>query len=215
MLQYSKFTLYSILSIGLVVSHSVAQNMPTGTWETCQVLDHIQHLFLEFTEKGEYRRIILSDNPDLPFYEEKGTYTVSGESITLKFMGTQEDIISLQSEVVSFQLSEDGNTLLWNTIPFERGRELSSIIFGTWGIIEPSSGDMVGQIRLDNDGTYEMTLAGSHGEGVFKTVGSGMVHWPTETDNPELLGIPAVWTNIQVEEDQLSYDITRLLHRSI
>ena len=207
MLQYLKLILYSILIVNLVVSHSIAQNPPVGIWETCQVMDYVQHFFLEFSENGEYRRIILSDNPNLPFYEEKGTCSVSGESITLRFMGTQVDIISLQTEVVSFQLSEDGNTLLWDTIPLERGRELSSDIFGTWGMMDPFSGDMAGQIRLEKDGTYEMTLVGSHEEGVFKTVGSGMVHWSTEIDNPELLGIPAIWTNIRVEGDQLSYDI--------
>ena len=34
-----------------------------------------------------------------------------------------------------------------------------------------------------------------------------MVHWPTTADEAGVVGLPAVWTNVRVEDDQLFYDI--------
>ncbi len=205
---YLKSNLQALLIIGLMVSNSVAQdNGIIGTWETCKIFDHVQHYFLEFTDDGEYKRIILSDNSDLPYYEEKGTYTIADGQITLKYRGNLGGVISLQTESIIYQLSEDDNTFFLDTIPFSRGRELPVDIYGTWGIMDPFTEEIRGQIGLQSDGTYEMTLDGSHEKGVFKISGSGMVHWSTEIDDPEMLNVPAVWTNIRVEEDQLSYDI--------
>ena len=42
--------------------------------------------------------------------------------------------------------------------------------------------------------------------GVWSRAGSGGVHWPTEAA-AAVVGLPAVWTNVRVEGDQLFYDI--------
>jgi len=203
--------------LGLAASPGLAQHAPVlvGAWETCQApssgdTEYVRHLFLEFSENGEYRRVVLADDPARPFSEETGTYEASETAITLRFLGEVGGVIAAQSAVVPFRVSAAADTLYWGTDPstaLQRGRELSAAVYGVWGIINPFDGQVAGRISLRPDGTYEADLGGGREKGWFVVAGSGMVHWATQADNPDLVGVPAVWTRVRVDGDQLSYDI--------
>ena len=205
---------FALLSLLLTASAGFAQSPLMGRWEICldpstAPVEHIQHIFLGFDTDGQYERIFLSDDPAQPVVEERGTYEISQETITLTFPGRLGDAVVLRKEQVPYRLSTSGDTLYWGEadIPFQKAGELSDALYGTWGITNPFDGQIVGQIRLQPDGIYELELGGSKEKGPFVTAGSGLVRWPTAADQAEIVGIPAVWTNVRVEGDQLSYDI--------
>ena len=205
---------FALLTLLLPTSISIAQIAPIGVWEVCldpstAPVDHIQHTFLQFDADGQYERILLSDDPAQPVVEERGTYEISQETITLTFPGRLGDAVVLRKEPVPYALSTVGDTLYWGepAIPYQRAASPTDALYGTWGITNPFDGQIVGQIRLQPDGIYELELGGSKEKGPFVTAGSGLVRWPTQADQAEVVGIPAVWTNVHVEGDRLSYDI--------
>lgn len=200
--------------IGLMATSGAAQTV-SGSWEVCVnpssgVTDGIQHWFLEFGDDGTYSRIVLSDNREQPFFEETGTYEISQEAITLIHLDESSQILNLVRDPFAFRLSAAGDVLYWGSDPeirFARAGALSSELFGTWGILSPFDNQIAGQIRFASDGTFELDLGESHDRGVFVTAGSGLVSWPTESNQPSRVGQPAVWTDVRVEGDQLSYTI--------
>ncbi len=200
----------SIFSIALLFGSAEAQANLVGAWEGCrsELGTLVQHFCIEFTGDGRFRRVVLRDDPERPVAEDQGQYEADGGVVTLHYTAAVGGVLTEQSETVSFQLADD--TLHWGTEPaiaLARAQDLGDELLGRWGIVNFADGTLAGHVVFRADGTYELELGGVGHSGVWSRAGSGVVHWPTTADEAGVVGLPAVWTNVRVEDDQLFYDI--------
>ena len=151
---------------------------------------------------------LLRDDPEQPVAEDQGQYEAADGVVTLRYTAAVGGVLTEQSETVSFQLEED--TLHWGTEPaiaLARAQDLGDELLGRWGIVNFADGTLAGHVVFRADGTYELELGGVGHSGVWSRAGAGVIHWPTTADEAGVVGLPAVWTNVRVEDDQLFYDI--------
>lgn len=165
---------------------------------------HARHWVLRLDADGTFRRTELSDDPLWPIREETGTFSVEGRGVHLA------PASSLAIGSGEYELSLTGDTLVWRqptAVSMLPGRQVDpGSVLGTWRLYagETPTG---GRMRLSADGTYHTDLEGHTERGPYRLVGSGMVHWPTEAPDPDLLGGSGVWTEIRVAGDTLYYTI--------
>ena len=200
----------SIFSIALLFGSAEAQANLVGAWEGCrsEFGTFVEHFYIEFNGDGRFRRVVLRDDPERPVAEDQGQYEADGGVVTLHYTAAVGGVLTEQSETVSFQLADD--TLHWGTEPaiaLARAQDLGDELLGRWGIVNFADGTLAGHVVFRADGTYELELGGVGHSGVWSRAGSGVVHWPTTADEAGVVGLPAVWTNVRVEDDQLFYDI--------
>ena len=200
----------SIFSIALLFGSAEAQANLVGAWEGCrsEFGTFVEHFYIEFNGDGSFRRAVLRDDPERPVAEDRGQYEAADGVVTLHYTAAVGGVLTEQSETVSFQLEDD--TLHWGTEPaiaLARAQDLGDELLGRWGIVNFADGTLAGHVVFRANGTYELELGGVGQSGVWSRAGSGVVHWPTTADVAEIVGLPAVWTNVRVEEDQLFYDI--------
>ena len=200
----------SILSIALLFGSTEAQANLVGAWEGCrsEFGTFVEHFYIEFNGDGRFRRVVLRDDPERPVAEDRGQYEADGGVVTLHYTAAVGGVLTEQSETVSFQI--EGDTLHWGTEPaiaLARAQDLGDELLGRWGIVNFADGTLAGHVVFWADGTYELELGGVGHSGVWSRAGSGVVHWPTTADEAGVVGLPAVWTNVRVEDDQLFYDI--------
>ena len=200
----------SIFSIALLFGSAEAQANLVGAWEGCrsEFGTFVEHFYIEFNGDGRFRRVVLRDDPERPVAEDQGQYEADGGVVTLHYTAAVGGVLTEQSETVSFQLADD--TLHWGAEPaiaLARAQDLGDELLGRWGIVNFADGTLAGHVVFRADGTYELELGGVGHSGVWSRAGSGVVHWPTTADEAGVVGLPAVWTNVRVEDDQLFYDI--------
>ena len=200
----------SILWAALLFGSAEAQANLVGAWEGCrsEFGTFVEHFYIEFNGDGRFRRVVLRDDPERPVAEDQGQYEADGGVVTLHYTAAVGGVLTEQSETVSFQL--EGDTLHWGTEPaiaLARAQDLGDELLGRWGIVNFADGTLAGHVVFRADGTYELELGGVGHSGVWSRAGSGVVHWPTTADEAGVVGLPAVWTNVRVEDDQLFYDI--------
>ena len=200
----------SIFSIALLFGSTEAQVNLAGAWEGCrsEFGTFVEHFYIEFNGAGSFRRVALRDDPERPVAEDQGQYEAADGVVTLHYTAAVGGVLTEQSETVSFQLEDD--TLHWGAEPaiaLARAQNLGDELLGRWGIVNFADGTLVGHVVFRADGTYELELGGVGHSGVWAQAGSGVVHWPTAADDAGVVGLPAVWTNVRVEGDQLFYDI--------
>ena len=200
----------SIFSIALLFGSAEAQANLVGAWEGCrsEFGTFVEHFYIEFNGDGRFRRVVLRDDPEQPVAEDQGQYEADGGVVTLRYTAAVGGVLTEQSETVSFQLEDD--TLYWGTEPaiaLARAQDLGDELLGRWGIVNFADGTLAGHVVFRADGTYELELGGVGHSGVWSRAGSGVIHWPTTADEAGVVGLPAVWTNVRVEDDQLFYDI--------
>jgi hypothetical protein len=182
----------------------------SGAWEACRTGDFVEHFFVELGEDGRFSRVVLRDDPQLPVAADQGAYEVEGGVLILRYAAEVGGVLAAQAERVLVRLSATGDTLYWGEGPevaLHRAGHLGEELYGQWGILNFADGQIAGQISLRRDGTYDLDLGGAQQSGLFAMAGSGVVHWPTTADRPEVVGVPAVWTRVRVEGDRLFYDI--------
>ena len=175
-----------------------------GVWEATEKRnEHVDHHVLQIDESGLYEYVILSDDPENPLRSDLGSFGQIDDGIVL-------------SSTEGFQLADtlyysaDRSTLLNRTfsIEFAPGREFDGDIHGTWEFYD-LDGQPTGEIiTLFQDGTFEADISTGYETGWFVIAGSAKVHFPTEASNPKLLGVPGLWTNLNVSSDVLSYTIS-------
>jgi hypothetical protein len=193
-------------AVVLAACTAVGAASPTGIWEAngLHSQGHARHWVLRLDADGTFRRTELSDDPLWPVREEAGTFSVEGRRVRLA------PASSLRIGSGEYELSMGGDTLVWRqptAISMLPGRQVDpESMLGTWRLFlgEVRTGAW---IRLSADGTYDVDLVGSTEHGPYRLVGSGMVHWPTEASDPDMLGVPGVWTGVRVEGDTLYYTI--------
>ena len=200
----------SIFSVVLLFGSAEAQANLAGAWEGCrsEFGTFVEHFYIEFNGAGSFRRVALRDDPERPVAEDQGQYEAADGVVTLHYTAAVGGVLTEQSETVSFQLEDD--TLHWGAEPaiaLARAQNLGDELLGRWGIVNFADGTLVGHVVFRADGTYELELGGVGHSGVWAQAGSGVVHWPTAADDAGVVGLPAVWTNVRVEGDQLFYDI--------
>lgn len=202
----------SILSAALLLANGSAgaQANLVGSWESCQSEfgSFVEHFYIEFNSNGRFRRVALRDDSERPVTEDQGQYEAADGVVTLHYTANVSGVLAEQSETVPFQLEND--TLYWGAEPaiaLARAQELGDELLGRWGIVNFADGTLAGHVVFRADGTYELELGGVGHSGVWSRAGSGVVHWPTIADEAGVVGLPAVWTNVRVEGDQLFYDI--------
>ena len=200
----------SIFSIALLFGSAEAQANLVGAWEGCrsEFGTFVEHFYIEFSSDGSFRRMALRDDPEQPVAEDRGQYEATDGVVTLRYTAAVGGVLTEQSETVPFQLEDD--ILYWGVEPaiaLARAQDLGDELLGRWGIVNFADGTLVGHVVFRADGTYELELGGVGHSGVWSRAGSGVVHWPTTADVAEIVGLPAVWTNVRVEGDQLFYDI--------
>ena len=181
---------------------------PTGLWEAYRHPGNAsglptRHLVLKIASDGSYELSVLSSDPEQPFLSQSGVFTLSDNRIELV-----SAIVGGDSLVFSYSPTDD--VLVWYSVPsvtFSRGREIDEgLMVGRWLLAGPDGVPTGGEITLKEDGTYYALLFNGEEWGPYHIRGSGMVHWPTEATN-DLLGIPGVWTNIQLFSERFTYEI--------
>ena len=202
----------SIFSVALLLANSSAgaQANLVGAWEGCrsEFGTFVEHFYIEFNGAGRFRRVALRDDPEQPVAEDQGQYETADGVVTLHYTAAVGGVLTKQSATVPFQLEDD--ILYWGVEPaiaLARAQDLGDELLGRWGIVNFADGTLVGHVVLRADGTYELALSGVGHSGVWSRAGSGVVHWPTAADDAGVVGLPAVWTKVRVEGDQLFYDI--------
>lgn len=198
----------SIFSVALLLGSAEAQASIVGAWEGCrsEFGTFVEHFYIEFNGAGHFRRVALRDDPARPVAEVQGPYEAADGVATLHYTADVSGILTKQSEAVPFQLA--GDTLHWGAEPaiaLARASALGDELLGRWGIVNFAAGTLAGHVVFRADGTYELELDDRGQSGVWVRAGSGVVHWPTNAAG--IVGLPAVWTNVRVAGDQLSYDI--------
>ena len=200
----------SIFSIALLFGSAEAQANLVGAWEGCrsEFGTFVEHFYIEFNSDGSFRRVALRDDPEQPVAEDRGQYEIADGVVTLHYTAAVGGVLTEQSETVPFRL--EGDILHWGAEPaiaLARAQNLGDELLGRWGIVNFADGTLAGHVVFWADGTYELELGGVGHSGVWSRAGSGVVHWPTTADEAGVVGLPAVWTNVRVEDDQLFYDI--------
>ena len=188
----------------IVVPNSGHSASVAGVWEaTEKPNEYTEHHVLELDESGLYEYVILSDDPQNPLRSDSGSFNQINDGIIL----FSTDGIQLAD---TLYYSADGSTLLNRTfsVEFAPGREFDGNIHGTWEFYD-LDGQPTGEIiTLFQDGIFEADISTGHETGWFVIAGSAKVHFPTETSNPKLLGIPGLWTNLNVSSDVLSFTVS-------
>ena len=201
-----------MVASAVMATSATAQVALMGAWEVCvepstAAVEDVQHRFMRFGELGDYQQVVLSDNPDHPISEVTGSYEVLGGEVRLTRLVEGGEIL-LPETRIPFQLAQDGS-LLWEQPPlvFRRAGQIPDAAYGRWAILAPPDGPVVGEVVLDPGGTFELELGGSRDRGYFRIAGSGLLSVTTESNRVDGVGVPAVWTNVQVRDNRLSYDI--------
>ena len=204
--------MHTTICIALLLLSGTAWAQPSvvGAWEGCrsEFGTFVEHFYIEFNSDGRFRRVALRDDPDQPVAEDRGRYEATDGVVTLRYATDVGGVLAEQSETVPFQLADE--TLHWGAEPaiaLVRAQDLGDELLGRWGIVNFADGMLAGHVVFRADGTYELELGGVGHSGVWSRAGSGVVHWPTAADEAGIVGLPAVWTNVRVEDDQLFYDI--------
>jgi len=175
-----------------------------GVWEATEKLTkYAEHHVLELDERGSYEYTILSNDPENPLRSDLGSFSQIDDGIILFSM----DGVQLAD---TLYYSADGSTLLNRTfsIEFAPGRKFDGDIHGTWEFYDLDGQPTGATFTAFQDGTFETDVSTGHETGWFVIAGSAKVHFPTEASNPELLGVPGLWTNLNVSSDVLSYTIS-------
>ena len=202
----SRYTLSLFFLVCIAVANdSAAQSAAVfGVWEaTIERSGHIDHHVLRLEETGSYEYTILSNDPDNPLRSDSGSYELIDDKIAL----SSEQGVQLAD---SLRVSADRASLVHGTlfIEFGPGREFNGNIYGTWALLG-SDGQRTGStFTAFQDGTFETDVSTGHEKGWFVIAGSAIVHFPTEASNSRLLGIPGLWTNLNVSSNVLSYTIS-------
>ena len=173
-----------------------------GTWEaTFQAEDYVNHHVLRFMDNNSYEYVILSDNPAKPFETLIGTFSETTDAIILtpSDSSISVDTLKIAGEALLIDRSPS------HVIEFVRGREFSGDIHGTWELIGPDGTPTGGSFTVLPGGRFETDVSTGHEKGWYAIAGTAMVHFPTETSNPELLGIPGLWTQLDISDGILSY----------
>ena len=202
---WKSITLLGSLIFYVVVNSATAQiESIVGTWEADSVSEagFFRYDFLRLLEGGSYEHIILSDDPANIIIEERGSYTFSNNRLILSPSNGESTPITLDFSQEKSSLNGDQPTLL----QFTRGREVdANEVYGNWQLF--SDGQLGGEINLKSDGTYEFSSPFDelNQKGPFIIVGSTLLLYATVADNPELLGKPGIWFDLEVAGDELSY----------
>lgn len=171
----------------------------SGVWESYHVGGNprvTRHRVLDLQSDGTFVLSHLTSDPESPFWEETGTYTLQGPMVELS---NELRLESLQDSL----LLEEGAS----QSRFSRGHRVDErLMLGRWSLIGPDGQPTGSEISLSPDGTYHAVLDNGEEWGPFHVRGSGMVHWPTRATN-DLLGVPGVWTSINASPGKFSYEI--------
>jgi hypothetical protein len=196
---------FLLLFVGIAMAQ---QPSLVGTWEAYQFDGKEGFAYrwvLRLYDDGSFERFALSSDPEQPFARDAGLYALTDSQLELIL--TTDFILG----GTRYSFSSNLDTLSWmdeSSILLLRGYEVDpAAMIGTWHFYGPDGNPTGGQITLGEDGIYHSDLSGSLETGPYFVVGSGMVHWPVETNEPKLLGVPGVWTDIRVEGDRMSYVI--------
>ena len=199
-----RYILNLAVLVCIVTPNSGHSAIVAGVWEATEKLTkYAEHHVLELGESGLYEYVILSDDPENPLRSDSGSFSQIDDGIIL----FSTDGVQLAD---TLYYSADGSTLLNRafSIEFAPGREFDGDIHGTWEFYD-LDGQPTGEIiTLFQDGTFEADISTGYETGWFVIAGSAKVHFPTEASNPKLLGIPGLWTNLNVSSDVLSYTIS-------
>ena len=200
-----RFRLNIVVLFALASVAGAQQDSVVGIWESYQGVsdgeDLFHHRVLDISTDGTYELSDLSANPERPFHTEFGAFERNDSRFELK----PDD----GSPGLSLTVA-DGE-LIWEApvpVRFTRGRTVDQdLMLGTWILLGRDDLPTGSEITLKPDGTYHAFIDGSGEEwGPFVIKGSGMVHWPTRATN-DLVGVPGVWTDIDVSTDRLVYEI--------
>ena len=199
-----RYILNLVVLVCIAVPNSGHSASVAGLWEATEKRnEHVDHHVLQLDEKGAYEYVILSDDPENPLRSDLGSFGQIDDGIIL----FSTEGFQLAN---TLYLSEDGLTLLNRTFSIELapGRKFDGDIHGTWELSDLDGQPTGEMITLFQDGTFEADISTGYETGWFVIAGSAMVHFPTEASNPKLLGVPGLWTNVNVSSDVLSFTIS-------
>ena len=193
----------SVLSCVLASNSAQGENL-SGVWEAAESREwqegrfHFSNYFhhvLKFGENGSYDYTILSEDPDNPLRTDSGLFRQI------------ENQVVINADTLNW--SEDGSILASQdlSLEFRQGRLFDGNIVGVWDILGLDGRPTGSTFSAFQDGTFEADIDTGWEKGWYVIAGSAMVHFPTETENPDLLGIPGLWTNVEIESNVLSYTI--------
>ena len=197
---FASLSCIAVANVGTAQSNNVA-----GVWEaTVRPNEYVDHHVLRFDD-GSYEYTILSNDPDSPLRSDSGSFSQIDGTITF----SSSEGVQLAD---TLSLSADGASLLNRThsIEFRPGREFEGNIYGTWAFLDSDGQPTGSTFAAFQDGTFETDVSTGHEAGWFVIAGSAMVHFPTEASNERLLGVPGLWTNLNVSSDILSYTISNI-----